>query len=212
PCGPAYAATDASRAAQKEHLARLRAVERYPGSTPFTSPDNLAKRIALGTILDLLAKARAEAPPRQPHNLPFGSLGALFKGREKFLEQLHDSVLKTKDGHAAAVVGKALHGLGGIGKTRLAIEYAWKYAEEYSALLFVQAETPERLETGLAALAFVLDLPEKDAREDAEKIKAVHDWLNAHAGWLTILDNVDNEKAAASAEELVAGLNGGHVL
>src|SRR5262249_35311401 len=145
PRGPAYAATDASRAAQKEHLARLRAVERYPGSTPFTSPDNLAKRIPLGTTPDLLAKARAEAPPRQPHNLPFGSLGALFKGREKFLEQLHDSVLKTKDGHAAAVVGKALHGLGGIGKTRLAIEYAWEYAEEDFALLFVQSGTPGRV-------------------------------------------------------------------
>jgi hypothetical protein len=42
PRGPAYVPTEASRAAQLAHLARLRAVERYPGST-FTSPDNLAK-------------------------------------------------------------------------------------------------------------------------------------------------------------------------
>jgi hypothetical protein len=42
PRGPSNAPTDASRAAQRAHLARLRAVERYPGST-FTSPDNLAK-------------------------------------------------------------------------------------------------------------------------------------------------------------------------
>src|SRR5262249_1733742 len=54
--------------------------------------------------------------------------------------------------------------------------------------------------------------PERTHAHMRRKIKAVHDWLNAHAGWLTILDNVDNEKAAASAEELVAGLNGGHVL
>jgi hypothetical protein len=58
PRGPRYAPTDASRAAAKAHLARLRAVERYPGST-FTSPDDLAKQIAYTTILDLLAKAQS---------------------------------------------------------------------------------------------------------------------------------------------------------
>ncbi len=42
--GPKYMATDASRAAQATHLARLKAMERYPGCT-FTSPDNLANRI-----------------------------------------------------------------------------------------------------------------------------------------------------------------------
>jgi len=57
--GPAYAATDASRLEQEDHLARLAAVERYPGST-FTSPDNLASQIAYTTILDLLAKAQSK--------------------------------------------------------------------------------------------------------------------------------------------------------
>jgi tetratricopeptide (TPR) repeat protein len=56
PRGPKYAPTDDSRAAQQEHLARLSAVERYPGGT-FTSPDNLAKLILSGAILDLLATA-----------------------------------------------------------------------------------------------------------------------------------------------------------
>ncbi|MDQ6867819.1 MAG: DUF4062 domain-containing protein [Pseudomonadota bacterium] len=74
PRGPAHAPTDASRAAQQAHLARLRAVERYPGCT-FTNPDNLAKQIAYTTILDLLAKAPS---PRKPNNLPFASLGTLL--------------------------------------------------------------------------------------------------------------------------------------
>jgi tetratricopeptide (TPR) repeat protein len=214
PRGPAYAATDSSRAAQKDRLARLRRVERYPGSSTFTSPDNLAKQIAYTTILDLLAKTRAEAPPRKPRNLPFASLGTLFKGRDKFLEELHDSLSKTGDGHAAAVIGKALHGLGGIGKTRLAIEYAWRHEGDYSALLFVPAETPERLAAGLAALAGpdILDLPEKEAREDMVKIAAALKWLDDHPGWHMILDNVDNEKAAAAVEELVAKLKCGDVL
>ena len=57
PRGPKYTPTDASRAAQQEHLARLSAVERYP-SGMFTSPDNLAKQVLSGTIVDLLADNR----------------------------------------------------------------------------------------------------------------------------------------------------------
>ncbi len=56
PRGPNYTPTDDSRAAQQEHLARLSAVERYPGVT-FTGPDNLAKLVLSGVILDLLATA-----------------------------------------------------------------------------------------------------------------------------------------------------------
>jgi tetratricopeptide (TPR) repeat protein len=56
PRGPRYAPTDDSRTAQQEHLARLSAVERYPGGT-FTGPDNLAKLVLSGAILELLAAA-----------------------------------------------------------------------------------------------------------------------------------------------------------
>ena len=55
PRGPRFTPTEESCAAQRAHLERLRAVERYPGD-PFTSPDNLAKQILSGAILDLLAR------------------------------------------------------------------------------------------------------------------------------------------------------------
>jgi tetratricopeptide (TPR) repeat protein len=58
PRGPNYAPTDAARAVQQEHLARLSAVERYPGGT-FTGRDNLAKLVLSGAILDLLATEKA---------------------------------------------------------------------------------------------------------------------------------------------------------
>ena len=58
--GPKYTPTDASRAAQATHLARLKAMDRYPGCT-FASPDNLAKHILSSAILDLLVKAQVLA-------------------------------------------------------------------------------------------------------------------------------------------------------
>jgi KaiC/GvpD/RAD55 family RecA-like ATPase len=47
------------------------------------------------------------------------------------------------DGQATAITGKAVHGLGGVGKTRLAVEFAWEHAAEFSAVLFLTAESPE---------------------------------------------------------------------
>jgi hypothetical protein len=77
--GVNYASTEASRIAQRTHLERLRAVERYPGFT-FASPDNLAKQIAYTAILDLLAETRR--PPVA------GSFAREVKGKiKKFLDE-----------------------------------------------------------------------------------------------------------------------------
>jgi Domain of unknown function (DUF4062) len=59
PRGPRYEPTDASRAAQADHLKRLKAFHRYPGGE-FASPDELAKQIAYTAILDLLIEDYAE--------------------------------------------------------------------------------------------------------------------------------------------------------
>jgi tetratricopeptide (TPR) repeat protein len=213
PRGPNYAPTDASRASQNTHLELLRVAERYPGCR-FTSPDNLTKYILSSVILDLLAKEFGRAPPRRPRNLPYTSLGPLFKGRDSFLMSLHAKLHPPKDEKPTAVVGRALHGLGGVGKTRLAVEYALRHADQYSALLFISAESPEQLNTGLAALTATdaLDLPEKDAPKDEDKVKAALRWLDDNLGWLLILDNVDDGTAASAVERLLSKLRGGYVL
>ena len=107
----------------------------------------------------------------------------MFVGRGTKLDELRAALLSAK---GAAIAGRALHGLGGIGKTRLAIEYAWEHASEYSALLFVRADSAAALDAGLAALASAeaLELPEKEAQRDADKIEAALRWLEAHPIWL----------------------------
>ena len=61
--GPKYAPTADSRAAQADHLARLKKADRYPGHT-FASPADLAKHIAYTAILDLLVEAYGEKVAR----------------------------------------------------------------------------------------------------------------------------------------------------
>ena len=73
-------------------------------------------------------------PADKPIVLPYPSLGTLFKGRDGFLDRLHASLARTGGG-TAAIAGRALHGMGGVGKTRAAVEYAWAHRGDYTALL-----------------------------------------------------------------------------
>jgi tetratricopeptide (TPR) repeat protein len=148
----------------------------------------------------------------KPIALPYPTLGTLFKGRAAFLQDLHASL--TRGPGRTAITGSALYGLGGIGKTRAAVEYAWAHEADYTALLFVIADTPEALRRNLAALAgpLVLNLPEQHATEEAVRVAAVRDWLKLHPGWLLILDNLDTAEAVKEADTLLGTLTGGRVI
>lgn len=194
---------------QQEHIQRLDAIKYYPD--PVANIEALYDGIIHELItLGLLTKQEAH----RPILLPYPSLGTLFKGREEFLQQLRVSLKQTTEGRTTALLGKALHGLGGVGKTRLAVEYAWQYRDDYSAVLFVTADAPNNLQKNLAELVgpLILNLPEKEETEEELKMRAALNWLCEHPGWLLILDNVDTEEALHYVEDRMAQLQGGQVL
>ena len=135
---------------------------------PFSNRDQLRAEV--------LKDDWPQKPPVKPILLPYPSLGTLFKGRAAFIERVRESLTRGANG-GLAVVATALYGLGGIGKTRAAVEYAWAFQEKYTALLFVIAESPEALRRNLAGLAGLLDLPEQAEKEEEARLRAVLDWL-----------------------------------
>ncbi len=88
----------------------------------------------------------------------------------------------------------ALTGLGGVGKTQTAAEYAHRQREHYSAVLWLRAESPETLFADLTSLARLLKLPEADAQEQQLAVAAAQRWLDDNDNWLLILDNVNDLK------------------
>jgi tetratricopeptide (TPR) repeat protein len=177
---------------------------------PFSNIDQLARAVLID-LPEITDEPVVEPQPAtKPIVLPYPSIGGLFKGRDEFMQRLHDSLTRARGGRTA-IVSQALYGLGGIGKTRAAVEYAWAHADDYNALLFVVAETPEALRRNLAALAGAL-LPQLDTTDDAVRLAAVLDWLKTNPGWFLILDNVDNKPTLLEVEHLLSGLVGGHVI
>jgi hypothetical protein len=121
-------------------------------------------------------------------NIPFAR-NSFFTGREDLLERLHTQLRTTQ----AAAIGQpqAISGLGGIGKTQLAIEYTYRYGQEYQAVLWARADTTEALHASYTEIAGLLQLPQKDAQEQEVIVQAVKSWLSSKPDWLLILDNAD---------------------
>lgn len=154
--------------------------------------------------------AQQVKPAEVPHpllwNLPYRR-NPFFTGRGAILKQLHETLTASKK--AALTQLQAISGLGGIGKTQTAIEYAYRYRKDYQAVLWARADTAETLIADLVNIAGLLGLPEKDEQDRSRVVTAVKRWLQEARDWLLILDNVDD---LALAYDFLPAQYGGHVL
>ena len=128
-----------------------------------------------------------------------------FAGRDAQLEQLHTAFGSGKPGSSVQV----LTGLGGIGKTQTAVEYAYRYAGDYDVVWWARAEEPAVLTGDLAQVASSLQLPEAAETDQLKALRATLRWLGSHNRWLLVLDNA-TEPAAVRA--YLPGGDTGHVL
>src|SRR2546423_8908509 len=82
-------------------------------------------------------------------NIPF-SHNPFFMGRDDLLLRLRQQL--TTQGTTALTQTQAISGLGGIGKTQMAVEYAYRYRPVYPFVFWIRAESRELLITDMAAL------------------------------------------------------------
>lgn len=134
-------------------------------------------------------------------NVPARNAG--FTGRDTLLVTLRQSLLS---GDRAVV--QALRGMGGVGKTQLAIEYAHKFADEYDIVWWVAAEQAGLILEQIAALAASLQCAEPDAPAVPAAQRAMTE-LRTRDRWLLVFDNAETPGDLAP---WLPGGTTGHVL
>ena len=147
--------------------------------------------------------------PKFPGQLPFNNLpfrkNPNFTGRGDILESIQKSF---KLGQYTSLT-QSVSGLGGVGKTQIVIEYAFRYGYLYEAIWWVNAESSHTLMGAYSSFAHKNGLVDKEVSEKDIILEAVWNWMTKHKDWLFIYDNAEDEK---SLYEYLPKKDNGHIL
>lgn len=139
---------------------------------------------------------------------PYTTRNKEFRGRQDILNLIHASLVPKEAGGSAATQKElktfTLCGLGGIGKTQIAVEFVFSRMDLFDAIFWLQADDPQKLEMGFVQIALQLGLQAKDSLNDAAATRdIVKSWLAdplkwysqndvKQVKWLLVFDNADN--------------------
>ncbi|MEV8632181.1 FxSxx-COOH system tetratricopeptide repeat protein [Streptosporangium sp. NPDC051023] len=158
-----------------------------------------------GMPLDLSALG-ARFPGSEPAVWNVPARNAAFTGRGPVLDTLRGQLV----GRNRPTVVQAIYGLGGVGKTQVAQEYAHRFKADYDLVWWISSEDPERINSAFEELARQLRIPVTDTV--SEVVEAVRQALRIgepYGRWLLIFDNAGDPESLGA---LFPGGSSGHVL
>lgn len=133
-----------------------------------------------------VARKRESNEPTPVWNVP--QKNQSFTGREELLALLHDR-LSTG---TTAVLPEALHGLGGVGKSQIAIEYCYRHQDDYDLIWWIPAERLTLVRQSFVNLAEHLSLNVTEPNVAVPAVKEALRLGKPYAEWLLVFDNAED--------------------
>ena len=137
-----------------------------------------------------------------------------FTGRQDILRKLRQSISDAVTAVLPDVessLPQALQGMGGVGKTAVAIEYAYRYRSEYDVVWWVPADQPALVRSSLAALAEPLRLPPAGIETSATAVLDALRRGQPYRRWLLVFDNADQPEDSDGVPAQWARRRAGHI-
>ncbi|SPQ20350.1 72ddf52e-7113-4ff0-b348-42e636f23ca1 [Thermothielavioides terrestris] len=112
------------------------------------------------------------------NNIPFAA-NPKFSGREGILERVHQAL--SPETTSPSLKSIALFGMGGVGKTQIAVQYAHRNIDKFDAILWVAADNTISIGQSFRAIAEGLGLlqSEEETKDAAAALLMVRNWLSS---------------------------------
>jgi len=147
----------------------------------------------------------------RPGELPFNNLpyskNPYFTGRMEILS----SIYKNFQSREAISLVQSISGLGGVGKTSIALEYAYNHSHEYQTIWWINAENKAVALDSVRQFALAKNIISEEAIED-EVLEAMKHWFDRNEKWLFIYDNADAEDFVQWLQPFFPQTRKGHIL
>ncbi|HRF06966.1 FxSxx-COOH system tetratricopeptide repeat protein, partial [Accumulibacter sp.] len=135
-----------------------------------------------------LRRFRLPAGVEQPFHLIDQVLSPHFQDPQAQLGQLRETLAGGR--RVALVARAAIYGMGGLGKTQLALKYSHDFRDRYAGVWWFRAESADLLEADAAACCAEVSAPQREGEAPSAALKR---WLAGQsAAWLLVYDNAED--------------------
>lgn len=133
-----------------------------------------AHNIELVEVLESLGKKPESSEINTFYYVPHNRCKQFF-GREAELSSMQEKLTADNSQSPRCVL---LHGLGGMGKSGLAMEYIERHRQEFGAIIWLPADNEVKIQQALTEVASQLDLVAKDCSDTVQVQRKVAAWLS----------------------------------
>lgn len=141
-------------------------------------------------IKDTLSRVSVKPKGVLPCRIVPYPINTRFVGREDILRQMKMNLIISSPEQKSI----AIHGMGGVGKTQIALKYIYDHLDQYPAIFWMNADSRAKLQSSFVEAAKKLELEDPASQKDAESTsKALKEWMaEAKEEWLVVFDNAED--------------------